>query len=307
MIVGTVISVGIDHRQVGAHVDVGARRHRVVEGEDRVRERLDDLVVGRARMVPREDAAHEGPVDRTPVPGPELGQPLPPLHQRRAPLARPHEGVQRQAPDALRVALGEQGRAESARRDAVRQVRADAAGSGDVVRRHRQVVGAGRDVGVDVAMLVRPPVALHVHAPRVVAQTGEVVHRRGVRPARDLEVEGRLGTHRGAVDEQDRPPRRRRSDGGLLPEEQAHRPLRGSSAHARATAGSAVIRQLLSPWPASGAREIVRLRTRCRRRGLEADPQRLADLERRPPGPPARARACRPPAPCDSRRGCRET
>ena len=109
------------------------------------------------------------------------------------------------------MALGEQRRAEGARRDAVREVRAHAAGAGDVVRRRRQVVGAGRDVGVDVPVLVRPPVALHVDAPGVVAQTGEVVHRRGVGPARNLEVEGRLGAHRGPVDEQDRPSRLGRS------------------------------------------------------------------------------------------------
>jgi hypothetical protein len=146
-----------------------------------------------------------------------------PFHQA-SPVRR---GVEGEAPDALRVPLGERRGAESARGNAVGQIGAHAAGARDVVRRDREVVGAGRDVAVDVAMLVGPPVALHVNAPGVVAEPREVVHRRRFGPSRDLQVEGRLRTHRRAVDEEDRPPRLHRGDGSLLPEEQTDRTLVG--------------------------------------------------------------------------------
>ena len=290
MIVGTGIRAGSHHGQVGAHVHVRAGRHGVVEGEDRVGERLDHVVVGRARVIPGEDAAHEGPVDRAPVLRPELRQALSPLRERRAPLARPDEGVERQAPDALGMALGEQGRAEGSRRDPVRQVRADAPRPGDVVRRDLQVVGAGRDVGVDVAVLVRPSVALHVDAPRVVAESGKVVHRRRIGSPRDLEVEGRLGAHRGPVDEENRPSRLRRRGGGLLPEEQAHRALLGPvfTSEDRGLGGHGS-----SPfW--------LRHRTRCRRgrRTRSAAPDRPRWTPR---GRSGCGRVSRRPAPRDSR------
>src|SRR5262249_15222384 len=63
---------GIADRQIGAHVDIRAGRHRVVELEDGVGKRLDDDVVGGAGMVALEDRAHEFAVNRTPVLGAEL-------------------------------------------------------------------------------------------------------------------------------------------------------------------------------------------------------------------------------------------
>ena len=43
--------LGITDRQIGAHIDISAGRHGVVELEDGVGERLDDDVIGGARMV----------------------------------------------------------------------------------------------------------------------------------------------------------------------------------------------------------------------------------------------------------------
>src|SRR6516164_7560235 len=64
--------LGIADRQIGAHIDIGSGRHRVVELEDGVGERLDDDVVGGAGMVALEDRTHEFAVDWTPVLGAEL-------------------------------------------------------------------------------------------------------------------------------------------------------------------------------------------------------------------------------------------
>ena len=114
-----MIFVGIADRQVRAHVDIGAGRHRIVEREDGVGERLDDGVVGGAGMVALEDRAHEFAVDRPPVLGAELGQPLAALGERRGALAGPHHGVEREPRDHVRVALREQGRAQRARRNPV--------------------------------------------------------------------------------------------------------------------------------------------------------------------------------------------
>ena len=142
----------------------------------------------------------------------------------------------------------------------------DAARAGDVVGRGLEVVGADGDVGVDVAMLVRPPVALHVDAPGVVAEAREVVHRRGVGAPGHLEVEGRLGGHRRAVDEQDRPSRRRASRRRPSPRGTGAPGPCGSSARARErrarrSSGSSFLR-VPSPWRLGGH---FSLRTRCRR------------------------------------------
>lgn len=76
--------LGVDQRQVGAHVDVGAGRHAGVERERGVGERLDDGLVRGAGVMAREDAADEVAVDRPAVAGAELRQALAPLGERRA-------------------------------------------------------------------------------------------------------------------------------------------------------------------------------------------------------------------------------
>jgi hypothetical protein len=75
--------------------------------------------VAAVRVVAVEDRVHEGAVDRPPLAGEELGQLLASLLERRRAGAGPDEGVQRQARDALGVALREQRRAQRARADAV--------------------------------------------------------------------------------------------------------------------------------------------------------------------------------------------
>jgi class 3 adenylate cyclase len=106
--------LGVHHQQVGAHVDVGAVRHRVVQRQDGVGERLDRRVVGRPGMVAGESRADEGPVDRPPARGPKLRELRAALGQRRAALAGPGERVQRQPLDPVRVPCREHGGAQGA-------------------------------------------------------------------------------------------------------------------------------------------------------------------------------------------------
>jgi hypothetical protein len=94
------------------------------------------------------------------------------------------------------MALGKQRGAQRAGRDAVHQQRALSPQLLDIGRGREAVVGAERDRRVIVAALLGAAVALHVDAPGVVAVEGEVLHRRGIRPARHVEVEGRLARHR---------------------------------------------------------------------------------------------------------------
>src|SRR3546814_8703534 len=100
--------------------DLGAVRHGVVERSDRRGKGIDHLVLGAARMIAREDRLHEGVVDRPPLRGREFRQLLAALLQRRAALAGPHEGVERQALHPLRMALGAERGAQRAGGDAVR-------------------------------------------------------------------------------------------------------------------------------------------------------------------------------------------
>ena len=112
---------GIDHRQVRAHVDIGAVRNRIVERQDGVGEGVDDLVLGRARMVAVEDRMHEGAVDRTAVLGAELRQLLRALGKRRAALSGPHHGVEGEPRHHVGVVLGKQRGAQRAGGNAVDQ------------------------------------------------------------------------------------------------------------------------------------------------------------------------------------------
>src|SRR3990170_1680548 len=65
---------GIHHRQLRAHVHVGAGRHRIVERKGLVGKRLDHAVLRAPRMVPGEDAVHESAVDGPAVLRAELRQ-----------------------------------------------------------------------------------------------------------------------------------------------------------------------------------------------------------------------------------------
>ncbi len=127
-----------------------------------------------------------------------------PLGERRRAFAGPHHGVEREPADQIGMALREQRRAQRARRDAVDQQRPLAAQLLDIARGGEAIVGALRDRRVVVAVLGGAAVALHVDAPAVEAAAREQIHHRGIRPARHLQVEGRLRGHRRAVDEQDR-------------------------------------------------------------------------------------------------------
>jgi hypothetical protein len=92
----------------------------------------------------------------------------------------------------------------------------DVAGGGEAVLR------AGRNRGVVVAGLDGAAIALHVDRPCVVTVPGEELHDRGIRPPREVEIEGRLRRHRRAVDEQDDALRGCRIDRASVPHEQLH-------------------------------------------------------------------------------------
>ncbi len=153
-------------------------------------------------MIALEDAVHERAVDRPAVPGRELGKFFPSLGERRAALARPHEGVEREARDALRVRLGEERRPQRPGGDAVHEQLPRARGLEDIFAAGGEIVGAVRNVAVDRARFVGATVTLVVHAPGLEAAGREPVHHRGIGAAGDFQIESRLRGHRGAVHEE---------------------------------------------------------------------------------------------------------
>jgi len=208
------------HRQFRTHVDVGARRHLVVERQDRVGEGFDRRLVGAARMVAVEDRMHEGAVDRAFLDGDEIGQLLLTLCEGRGAFAGPDERVEGQARHPLGIALGEHRRAQRAGGYAVDHELLRAAGLHDVVAGRLHVVGAVGDIEIDVARLVGSAVAFHVDAPVVEATPGEPVHHGGVRATRDGQVEGRGRGHRRTVNPEDRAVAAGARNGALLPQVQ---------------------------------------------------------------------------------------
>jgi hypothetical protein len=112
------------------------------------------------------------------------------------------------------------------------------------------------------------------------------------RAGRDLEIERRLGAHRGPVHEQDRPARLGRSHRRLFPEEQAHRSLRGpvlAPEHRRLGCHRAAPFSRESAPARSSVEDDAGSR-------IEADPHGLADLERRARIRPGSGRSSRRPA-----------
>ena len=116
--------------------------------------------------------------------------------------------------------------AQRARGNAIDEKRPAVTQLEDVVGCRGEIVGAVRDIAIDVARLVGTTVALHVDAPRVEAARREPLHRRRSGAARELKVERRLRGHRRAVHEQDRAGGRP-IGGPLLPQEQAYVALAG--------------------------------------------------------------------------------
>ena len=210
------------YRQVGRHVEVGTGGYRRIELEHRIGEHADDALVGGARVVAGEDAFDHRAVDRPALVVAPLIDALAALGQGRAALAGPDEGVERDAPDAFRLALGEQRGTQCARRGAVHQQLRVATRPGDVLAHRSQIVGTVGDVAIDVTRLGRTPVAFVVQAPGVVAQACEAVHHRILGLARHLQVEYRGAGHRGPMHEQERAAGRRafRACQALAPHEQ---------------------------------------------------------------------------------------
>src|SRR5208282_2992909 len=125
------------------------------------------------------------------------------------------------------MVLREQGGAKRAGRNAVDQQRTLSPQLVDVTCGGEAIVGALRDRSIVVAILGGAAVALHIDAPTVEAATREPIHRRGIGPAIDAEVECRLRGHRGAVDEKNRPRARFRIAGAFLEQKQFYSAVLG--------------------------------------------------------------------------------
>src|SRR5205823_13747940 len=102
--------------------------HRVVESEDGIGEGVDDPLFRRVWVVALEDRIDEGAVDRTALACEEFGQLLAPLFERGRSRAGPHERIEREPRDALRMALRDERRPKRPRRNAVSQERGHVAG-----------------------------------------------------------------------------------------------------------------------------------------------------------------------------------
>src|SRR6185437_5642470 len=212
----------IDHRQSRAHIDIGAGRHGIIERQDRVGESLDCRIVRRAGMIAGEDAAHEGTVDRPAVDALVVRQALAAIRQSRAAFAGPDHRIERQTRDAPGMALGKERGAQRARGNAIDQERSGLARLCDIVARRGKIVGAVGDVAIDRALFVGAAIALHIDAPAIEAEAREIIHHRGIRPSRHLQIEGRLRGHGRAMNEEDRAARGRRIALALLPEKEPH-------------------------------------------------------------------------------------
>ncbi len=107
-----------------------------------------------------------------------------------------------------------------------------AGGAQDVLAARGEILRAVGDAAIDRARLVRAAVALVVHAPGVEAARGEPLHHGGVRPARHVQVEGRLRSHGRPVHEQNGAGVLRGRGRRLAPEEQPYallaRPMLGA-------------------------------------------------------------------------------
>ena len=122
--------------------------------------------------------------------------------QRRAPFAGPYEGVQSDAFRAPGIALREERDTQRARGGAVEHRARVVGDARHVLGCSRDVVRAGRYVGVDRTALVGPAVTFAVDAPGVVAKAREPVHHRVLGLARHLQIEHRRPGHRRAVHEE---------------------------------------------------------------------------------------------------------
>ena len=143
--------------------------------------------------------------------------------------ARPGSGCLRRSTPWRRARAAQRAR-DGARRKAPRATRpmrcrrpatARIPGLDDVIAGCFQIVGAVGDVAIDRARLVGAAIALHVDAPAIESEPGEIIHHRGMGPARNLEIECRLRGHRRAVHEQDGGLAVGRS-GAFLPQEEFH-------------------------------------------------------------------------------------
>ena len=128
--------------QVGAHVDVGAVGHRIVECEHRLVVGFDQGGVDRVDLVAGVDRVDEFAADRAPRAGAPLRQLLGPFFERGAAFAGPYEGIEGEAAHPLGMALGEQRGAQRARRNTIDVQRAALVSRHDVVARDFEIVGA---------------------------------------------------------------------------------------------------------------------------------------------------------------------
>src|SRR5262245_55936985 len=139
---------------------------------------MDRCLVRRARMVAIENTMHKGAVDGPAVLRLKLWQLLSPLGQGRTTLSGPHEGVEGEARDPLRMLRGEERSFQRSRRDTVDEKLRYTGRARDVFGTRGEIVGAVGDVTVDRALLIRAAVALVIHAPGVKAARRKPIHHR---------------------------------------------------------------------------------------------------------------------------------
>ncbi|MEK9833131.1 MAG: hypothetical protein VW453_11110 [Rhodospirillaceae bacterium] len=180
--------LGIDDRQVGAHVEIGARRHGRAVLQLGIRERIRHPVLDQPDPVPVEDRMEKGAVHIPGGVGSEMIEILAPLLQRRRALTGPYERIERQRAHVPGMQGREEAGPERAGR-AAEEMKRRLAGFGDHKRHRRgEVRRTARDIGVAVRA-IRAAVILVVHRPDVEAVVGEPVHHREAGLPRHLEVE----------------------------------------------------------------------------------------------------------------------
>ncbi len=179
--------VGVHHRHVDGHVEIGAARHCAAEFQLVVRQRLGHLGLGCAGLVAVEDALdrreRNGPLRVGPI---LVGDLAAALDLRRV-LPRVGEGIEHQPLDAIGLGHGEGARPDRARGLAVHHYAGLARCLLHDRHRRLQVLDAHHDPGM--ARGARGmAIALVIHGPHVEAALGEIVHHRVVGAARHLQV-----------------------------------------------------------------------------------------------------------------------
>lgn len=228
----------LHHRQVGGHVEIGAGRDVLAEGQFGIRQRLRHRHVGGARPVAGEDAADHVPPARPPAVRAVVVHLLRPLLQRGGAAAGIGEGREHQPPHPLRLLRRE----DRGPQRAGGLAQHEDAPLARLLLHQRQCGGeigrAAADIGVGGGA-GGPAIALVIHGPDIVAEAGEDVHQRVFATPRHRQVEA--GT---------------RGVGGAVHQEQ-HRPRRLSGTRRTEALAEEIQPDLALPRPVFGAPDLL--------------------------------------------------